>query len=67
MTALKTVASQQRPLKKFAMHSTTTCASQASVYGKCVLASYTDARKDMCKEEFTLFGECLRKAMKRKW
>lgn len=63
MHALKTVTAQQRPLKNFAIHSTSTCASQASTYGKCVAANYADAKKDMCKEEFTLFGECLRKAV----
>ncbi|KAF7323689.1 hypothetical protein MKEN_00589800 [Mycena kentingensis (nom. inval.)] len=55
------------PLRRFAAHTTTTCASQASVYGKCILASYTDVKQDMCKEEFALFAQCLRQAMGRKW
>ncbi|KAF9465080.1 hypothetical protein BDZ94DRAFT_1255255 [Collybia nuda] len=67
MNTLKTGTSQVTPLKKLAIHSTSTCSSQASAYGKCILATYTDVRKDICQEEFTKFGECLRKAMKRKW
>ncbi|KAJ4002115.1 hypothetical protein F5050DRAFT_1802676 [Lentinula boryana] len=56
-----------KPLKRLAVHATTTCAKQASAYGKCILATYTDVRKDICKEEFDKFGRCLREAMKRKW
>ncbi|RDB24992.1 hypothetical protein Hypma_007859 [Hypsizygus marmoreus] len=68
MTALKAATSQQTtPLRQLALHSTSTCASEASVYGKCIVATYTDVKKDICKEEFAKFGECLRKAMKRKW
>ncbi|KAJ7074206.1 hypothetical protein C8F01DRAFT_950612, partial [Mycena amicta] len=51
------------PLRRFAAHTTTTCASQASVYGKCILASYTDVSKDMCQAEFALFAQCLRQAV----
>ncbi|GJE95455.1 hypothetical protein PsYK624_116390 [Phanerochaete sordida] len=55
------------PLKKLALHSTVTCAAQATDYGKCILATYTDIKKDACKEEFAKFGACLREAMKRRW
>ncbi|KAH9935462.1 uncharacterized protein B0H18DRAFT_413203 [Fomitopsis serialis] len=55
------------PLRRFAGHATTTCSAQASAYGKCILATYTDVRKDACKEEFAKFGACLRETMKRKW
>ena len=51
------------PLRRLALHSTTTCAAQASAYGKCILGSYTDVKKDMCKEEFSKFGACLREAV----
>ncbi|KAF8977652.1 hypothetical protein BDQ17DRAFT_1232246 [Cyathus striatus] len=54
-------ANSSSPLKRLAFASTTSCASQASVYGKCVLATYTDVRKDICKDEFIKFAECLRK------
>lgn len=54
----------ERPLRRLAVHSTTTCASQASVYGKCIVATYTDVRKDICKEEFLKFGQCLRDAVR---
>ncbi|KAK0195691.1 hypothetical protein F5146DRAFT_922595 [Armillaria mellea] len=53
----------ERPLRRLAVHSTTTCAAQASTYGKCILATYTDVRKDVCKEEFLKFGQCLRDAV----
>ncbi|KAF8554693.1 hypothetical protein OG21DRAFT_1484434 [Imleria badia] len=55
------------PLKRLALHSTTTCSSQATAYGKCIVAIYTDVRKDSCKQEFEKFGQCLRQAMKRNW
>ncbi|KAI0794798.1 hypothetical protein C8Q75DRAFT_803650 [Abortiporus biennis] len=55
------------PLRRLATASTVTCAAQASEYGKCILAIYTDVRKDACKEEFAKFGACMREALKRKW
>jgi hypothetical protein len=51
------------PLRRFAVHSTVTCAAQATVYGKCILAKYTDVTKDACKEEFAKFGKCMREAV----
>ncbi|KAF9241525.1 hypothetical protein BU15DRAFT_36688, partial [Melanogaster broomeanus] len=51
------------PLKRLALHSTTTCSAQATAYGKCILATYTDVRKDSCKQEFEKFGLCLRQAV----
>ncbi|ESK97105.1 hypothetical protein Moror_6326 [Moniliophthora roreri MCA 2997] len=56
-----------KPLQRLAFHSTATCAHQAQEYGKCIVATYTDVRKDICKEEFAKFSQCLREAMKRKW
>jgi len=53
-----------RPLKRFALHSTKTCATQATKYGKCVVASYTDVSKGMCKEEFSEFRQCLRQVVR---
>ncbi|TCD69821.1 hypothetical protein EIP91_006134 [Steccherinum ochraceum] len=61
------VPSANTPLRRLAVASTTTCSQQASVYGKCILATYTDVKKDSCKDEFMKFGACLREAMKRKW
>ncbi|KAM6502224.1 hypothetical protein JOM56_002201 [Amanita muscaria] len=52
------------PLKRLAFHSTTTCASEASAYGKCIVATYTDVKKDVCKEEFVKFAQCLRRAVR---
>ncbi|KAJ3758205.1 hypothetical protein EV361DRAFT_836246 [Lentinula raphanica] len=57
-------AQTTKPLKRLAVHATTTCAEQASVYGKCILATYTDVRKDICKAEFDKFGRCLREAVR---
>ncbi|TFK54420.1 hypothetical protein OE88DRAFT_1192161 [Heliocybe sulcata] len=56
-----------KPLRRFAVSATTTCAAQAEVYGKCILATYTDVKKDACKEEFAKFGACLRETLKKKW
>ncbi|PFH51537.1 hypothetical protein AMATHDRAFT_94691, partial [Amanita thiersii Skay4041] len=52
------------PLKRFALHSTTTCATEATAYGRCILATYTDVKKDICQQEFAKFGACLRKAVR---
>ena len=52
------------PLKRFAKASTTTCAAQATAYGKCILATYTDVQKDICKAEFEQFGKCMRDAVR---
>lgn len=59
-----TTAAASTPLKRLAYASTTTCAAQASTYGNCILATYTDVRKDACKAEFEHFGACLRKAVR---
>jgi NADH dehydrogenase [ubiquinone] 1 alpha subcomplex assembly factor 8 len=59
----KPAATAVQPLKRLALHSTTTCAAQANAYGQCILATYTDVRKDICKEEFAKFGQCLRQAV----
>ncbi|KIK67373.1 hypothetical protein GYMLUDRAFT_867582 [Collybiopsis luxurians FD-317 M1] len=67
MTSIPPIEASKRPLKRLAFHATTTCAEHASVYGKCILATYTDVHKDICKDEFAKFGQCLRQAMKRKW
>ncbi|KAF9529376.1 hypothetical protein CPB83DRAFT_263317 [Crepidotus variabilis] len=55
-----------RPLKRLALHTTSTCAAQATKYGKCIAASYLDVSKDMCKEEFAEFRSCVRQAMKKR-
>jgi NADH dehydrogenase [ubiquinone] 1 alpha subcomplex assembly factor 8 len=56
-------ASTASPLRRFAKASTVTCAAEATVYGQCILATYTDVRKDICKAEFEKFGACMRKAV----
>ncbi|KAI6134488.1 hypothetical protein EDD17DRAFT_1492649 [Pisolithus thermaeus] len=52
------------PLRRLAIHSTTTCSAEATAYGKCILATYADVRKDVCKREFEKFGQCLRQAVR---
>ncbi|KAI6033113.1 hypothetical protein F5J12DRAFT_711855 [Pisolithus orientalis] len=51
------------PLRRLAIHSTTTCSAEATAYGKCILSTYLDVRKDTCKQEFEKFGQCLRQAV----
>ncbi|KAJ7754356.1 hypothetical protein DFH07DRAFT_1061244 [Mycena maculata] len=50
------------PLSRLALHSTAACSVQATAYGKCILAIYTDVTKDVCKEDFAKFAKCLREA-----
>lgn len=64
MTTTPAAAATTRPLRRLAIHSTHTCAAQASVYGKCILANYTDVKKDMCKEEFAKFSQCIAEAVR---
>ncbi|KAH9985983.1 hypothetical protein BJV74DRAFT_775296 [Russula compacta] len=52
------------PLRRLAVASTTTCAKEASEYGKCIVATYTDVQKDACKAEFDRFGTCLRRTVR---
>ncbi|TFL04359.1 hypothetical protein BDV98DRAFT_590178 [Pterulicium gracile] len=65
--AAKTAAESLTPLRRLALHSTATCAKEATMYGDCILKVYKDVRKDACKEEFLRFGSCVRQAMKKKW
>ncbi|TFK25682.1 hypothetical protein FA15DRAFT_668197 [Coprinopsis marcescibilis] len=66
MTTLNAASKPTRPIQRLAFHSTVTCATQATTYGKCVAATYTDVRKDSCREEFLKFKDCLREAMKKR-
>lgn len=58
-----TASTPTTPLRRLALHTTVTCASQASVYGKCILATYADVQKDVCKAEFAKFSACIRDAV----
>ena len=64
---LAAVAKEQgklgNPLKRLAYHSTATCSAQAAVYGKCIVATYTDVTKGVCRDEFLYFKRCLEKAV----
>jgi len=55
------------PIKRLAIAATATCTAPASAYGKCILASYQDTKKDMCAAEFRAFKDCVQTAVKRKW
>ncbi|EAU91785.1 hypothetical protein CC1G_04553 [Coprinopsis cinerea okayama7 len=66
MTTGNAASKATRPIQRLAYASTVTCAAQASVYGKCVAATYTDVSKDICRAEFLKFKECLRDAMKKR-
>lgn len=56
-------AFKKSPLAKLATATTINCAPQAKIYGQCVLASYNNARKDMCAAEFAQFKACLQSAV----
>ncbi|KAJ7484545.1 hypothetical protein FB451DRAFT_1028002, partial [Mycena latifolia] len=64
-TMSSTISTTKTPLGRLAFHSTATCSVQATSYGKCILATYTDVTKDVCKEEFAKFARCLREAVRR--
>lgn len=36
---------------------------QAAAYGACINAKYLEVEKDMCKEQFTAFKDCVTKAV----
>ncbi|KAL1696411.1 hypothetical protein GGG16DRAFT_108524 [Schizophyllum commune] len=67
MSSPSATSTTAKPLARLAAHTTTTCASHATVYGDCILKVYTDVRKDVCGKEFAAFKNCLQTAMKRKW
>ena len=64
MTSPSATTTTTKPLQRLALHSTSTCSSQAAAYGKCILATYTDVQKDACAEQFAEFGKCLRTAVR---
>lgn len=59
MNSTRRLSEAQTPLKKLAYATTTTCSTHASAYGRCIVANYTDVKKDMCKDEFAKFVQCL--------
>ncbi|KAF9057810.1 hypothetical protein BJ165DRAFT_1333846 [Panaeolus papilionaceus] len=54
----------QRPIQRLAVATTKTCAGEASAYGKCIVASYTDISKEACKREFEKFKACVTEAVR---
>ncbi|BEI85908.1 hypothetical protein CcaverHIS002_0601950 [Cutaneotrichosporon cavernicola] len=56
----------KQPLKTLARASKS-CAAQSVAYGACVGRSYQEVHRDMCKDEFKAFKECVQKAVGRKW
>lgn len=64
MTPPSATTTAGKPLQRLVLHSTSTCASQAATYGKCILTTYTDVKKDACAEQFAEFGKCLRTAVR---
>lgn len=59
----KTVYYHLRPAKKF-MVATGNCVQQATIYGECILQSYTEMSKQQCDKEFQLFKICVSKHLK---
>ncbi|KAH7338150.1 hypothetical protein B0J17DRAFT_768325 [Rhizoctonia solani] len=66
LVALDPAGRDSRPILRLAQASKS-CATPAKAYGECMLASYQDARKDMCSIEFSEFKNCVQAAMGRKW
>jgi hypothetical protein len=64
LAAVSSSTAVATPLRRLAVASTTTCAKEASDYGKCIVATYTDVHKDTCKAEFDKFGACLRQTVR---
>ncbi|KAL7411896.1 hypothetical protein BDY24DRAFT_416800 [Mrakia frigida] len=54
------------PIRSFAA-ATKECSASSQAYGECIMKSYKDVEKGMCKEEFGLFKGCVEKVMGRKW
>ena len=46
-----------RPIEKFAV-AVAKCSTEASIYGKCIVADYNNVRKDMCLNEFMRLKDC---------
>ncbi|KAI0275559.1 hypothetical protein BGY98DRAFT_1098803 [Russula aff. rugulosa BPL654] len=67
LAAVSSSTAAATPLRRLAVASTTACAKEASDYGKCIVATYSDVHKDICKAEFEKFGACLRQTLKRRW
>ncbi|TGO44618.1 hypothetical protein BOTNAR_0781g00020 [Botryotinia narcissicola] len=56
---------QIRPIEKFAQ-AVTKCSTEASLYGKCIVADYNSVHKDKCLTEFMKLKDCYLIAAKRK-
>ena len=41
------------------------CSYEATIYAKCVARYMGEVGKDQCREEFTLFKECVKNAAKK--
>jgi len=61
---IHTAKQRSQPLKKLAIHSTSTCSLQATTYAKCIVATYKDVTRDICATEFLQFKICLRDAVR---
>ncbi len=60
----KTVQYYIKPHKKSMASASGRCVQQASIYGRCILQSFTDNRKDPCEKELQLFNICVSKHLK---
>ncbi|KAI5456270.1 hypothetical protein BGZ63DRAFT_89503 [Mariannaea sp. PMI_226] len=48
---------QARPIQKFAK-AVSKCSTEATVYGKCIVADYNAVHKDKCVKEFMKLKDC---------
>ncbi|ATZ56619.1 hypothetical protein BCIN_13g04550 [Botrytis cinerea B05.10] len=54
-----------RPIEKFAQ-AVAKCSTEASLYGKCIVADYNSVHKDKCLTEFMKLKDCYLIAAKKK-
>ncbi|KAI2611592.1 uncharacterized protein GGS25DRAFT_483331 [Hypoxylon fragiforme] len=54
---------RQRPIQNF-YAAISKCSTEATLYGKCVVADYNSVHKDKCASEFLRLQDCLLKASK---
>ncbi|PHH51489.1 hypothetical protein CFIMG_000218RA [Ceratocystis fimbriata CBS 114723] len=57
--------STTRPVRRIAA-AATQCSTEATIYGKCIVADYNSVHKNKCAEEFLRLKNCFMIAMKSK-
>ncbi|GMM27472.1 hypothetical protein DAMA08_001880 [Martiniozyma asiatica (nom. inval.)] len=57
---------QQQPKRQVTrlMAAASKCATESTVYGKCIVQNYQNMQKDACVQEFMLLKKCVLKNLK---